>query len=113
MKANTWSNHQQRRSNICIRKSAYVKFYWGASFIFMVIFAVVSSFPNETEKRAMYKRWCIKVEENKILYSNFLGKVEEIDLHLNTNYKIGDHGELVFLRNEDDIFKIDSLQNIR
>lgn len=121
------------QNNIFIRKSAYVKFYWGASFIFMVIFAVVSSFPNETEKRAMYiftfvmlsmillcitigamyKRWYIKVEENKILYSNFLGKVEEIDLHLITNYKIGDHGELVFLRNEDDIFKIDSLQNRR
>lgn len=121
------------QKNICIKKSAYVKFYWGAALIFMVIFAIVSSFPNETEKRAMhiftfvmlsmvvlcitigamYKRWYIKLEENKILYSDILGKVKEIDLHTITNYKIGDHGELVFFRNEEDIFKIESLQDRR
>lgn len=121
------------QNNICIRKSADVKIYWGAAAILMVIFSVVSSFPTETEKRAMYifnfvmlsmivlcitvgamyKRWNIKVEENKIVYRNIWGKVREIDLDIITTYKLGEHGELLFLKNEDTIFKIDSLQNRR
>lgn len=112
-----------------IRKNTYFKIYFLCAIVFGILYIVVSCFQDSGNEKnlaatmfialsvlcfvvsLMYKRWYIRLEKDKIVYHNMLGKHITIDLNAVTHYKFNEYGEICLYQNETIVFKIFSKEN--
>lgn len=112
-----------------IRKTTYSKIYFWIAVTFGLLCIIINSFPSSGNEKNlvssifitlsvlcfiisfMYKRWYIRLEQDKIVYHNMLGKYLTIDLNSVTHYKFSEHGEICLCQNETTLFTIFSVEN--